>query len=229
MGFIKNTRLRKFEFKHFGLSHSSDDPLPGHDEMQVHNPSTNAPVTKYIERYDALEGFVTDCEWYDRKDNAGQRYVGYSLVVDVGEEVINLDFPYGKPAYRILTRHGRNVDWAKQVKFSAWKTQTPQGKDMTGVCFWQVGDDGKEMTIKSAHTKENPNGCPEPKESVKGLNWDEVERWLKAQFDANVLPAIKAAAKDRVSEKPLAMSASAAAFAAQAPSSADDGDDTIPF
>jgi hypothetical protein len=136
---------------------------------------------------------VIDAEWYDRKDNSNQRYVGYLLTVDVGEEVINLDFPYGKPAYRVLTRHGRNIDWSKPIKFSAWKSHTPQGKDATGVCFWQAGSDGKEQPVKSAHTKENPNGCPPPKQTVKGFNFDDAERWLKEQFDKVCVPKIKQA------------------------------------
>ena len=209
MGFIKRMQKRKFEFKHFGLSHSLDHEEPGYERTEVHNPSTGQQVIKYVQKYDGLEGLVTDVEWYDRKDNSSQRYVGYMLTVDVGEEVINLDFPYGKPPYRMLTRHGRNVDWSKPIKFSCWKSKTPQGKDATGVCFWQQGTDGKEQVVKSAHTKENPNGCPPPKETVKGMNFDDAERWLKQQFDASCVPKIKAVGAKHQPAEPKVKAAAA--------------------
>lgn len=194
MAFITKSRLRKFEFKHFKLSHSLDAPQPGYATTQVHNPSTNQDVTKYVQGYDAIEGQVVDAEWYDRKDDNGHRYVGYVLTVNVDNETIHLDFPYGKPAYRVLTRCGKNVDWSKPVTFSAWQSTTPGGKPTTAVCFSQGKTvDGKNNVIKWAYTKDNPNGCPSPEEGVKGLNWDNVERWLKTQFDNVVVPAIKTA------------------------------------
>jgi len=213
MGFIKRTQRRRFEFKHFGLSHSIDRPELGYEPRQVHNPSTNQDVTKYVQRFDAIDGMVIDAEWYDRKDNSGHRYVGYKLVVDAGEEIIDLDFPYGKPAYRVLTRHGRNVDWSKIIKFSAWLTKTPEGKDATAVCFWQTGADGKEATVKSAHTKENPNGCPEPEQSMKGLNFDKAERWLRDQFDKICVPKIKTTGAKHQPSQPAAKAAIATATA----------------
>jgi len=194
MGFITKNRLRKFEFKHFKLSHSVDAPQSGYVATQVHNPSTNQDVTKYIQGFDAIEGQVIDAEWYDRKDDSGHRYVGYLLTLLVDDETIHLDFPYGKPAYRVLTRCGKNVDWTKPVTFSAWQSTTPGGKPTTAVCFSQgKTPDGKNNVVKWAYTKDNPGGCPAPEEGVKGLNWDNVERWLKAQFDNGVVPAIKAA------------------------------------
>lgn len=214
MGFIKRTLKRRFEFKHFGVSHSLDHEEPGYERTEVHNPSTNQKVIRYVLKFDAVEGLVIDAEWYDRKGDDGTRYVGYMLTVDVGEEVINLDFPYDKPAYRVLTRHGRNVDWSKQIKFSAWKSHTPQGKETHGVCFWQVGPDGKDQVVKSAHTKDNPNGCPPPKQTVKGFNFDDAERWLKAQFDKVCVPKIKNTGEQHQAAQPTAKAAIATATAA---------------
>src|SRR5262245_54285400 len=101
MGFIKRSQLRRFEFKHFGLSHTLSDPEPGYELTEVFNPSTGLTAIRYVQKFDAIDGLVIDAEWYDRKDNDGTRYVGYTLTVDVDDEVINLDFPYGKPAYRV--------------------------------------------------------------------------------------------------------------------------------
>jgi hypothetical protein len=214
MGFIKRTQKRRFEFKHFGVSHTLDHEEPGYERTLVHNPSTGQDAVKYVQKFDAVEGVVIDAEWYDRTDDTGTRYVGYLLTVDVGEEVINLDFPYGKPAYRVLTRHGRNVDWSKPIKFSAWKSKTKKGKDTHGVCFWQAGPDGKEAPVKSAHTIENPNGCPEPKETIKGLDFSDAERWLKVQFDKFCLPKIKTTGQKHQAAQPAAKAAVATATAA---------------
>lgn len=230
MGFIKRERKRKFEFKHFGVSHSVDRPEPGYEPLSVHNPSTGVDVIKYVQKFDAVEGQVVDAEWYDRKDDGGHRYVGYLLTMDVEGELINLDFPYGKPAYRVLTRCGKNVDWTRPVQFSAWQSSTPQGKPTIAVCFSQgETPEGKKNIIKWAYTREHPNGCPEPTESVKGLNWDNVERWLKAQFDSGVLPRIKAAGQAYA--RPT--SANDAAMSAQAPLTDEaypyEEDDSVPF
>ena len=212
MAFINKIRLRKFEFKYFKLSHSIDNQQPGYMATQVHNPSTNQDVTKFIQGFDAIEGQVIDAEWYDRKDDSGHRYVGYMLTVIVDDETIHLDFPYGKPAYRVLTRCGKNVDWTMPVTFSAWQSTTPGGKPTTAVCFSQGKTaDGKNNVVKWAYTKDNPNGCPSPEEGVKGLNWDNVERWLKTQFDATVIPAIKAAGAKHV--RPIDMLDGAMEFA----------------
>jgi hypothetical protein len=214
MGFIKRTQKRRFEFKHFGVSHSLDHEEPGYERTEVFNPSTGQTAIKYVQKYDAIEGLVLDAEWYDRSDNGGTRYVGYLLTVDAGEEVITIDFPYPKSSYRTLTRHGANVDWTKPVKFSAWKSKTSNGKDACAVCFWQVRPDGKEATVKAAHTKENPNGCPPPKQTVKGFDFSDCEVWLKNRFDQVVLPKIKAAGAKHQAAQPAAKAAVAAATAA---------------
>lgn len=230
MGFIKKTQKRRFEFKHFGIAHSLDHEEPGYERVEVFNPSTQQNVIKYVQRFDAIEGLVVDAEWYDRKDENGTRYVGYLLTVDVDDEVIQLDFPYGKPAYRILTRHGRNVDWSRRIKVSAWKAKTRQGKDTTAVCFWQAGADGKEAPVKSAHTIENPNGCPPPVEKLGKLDFSDAEVWLKKQFDNICLPQIKAAGAKHQATQPK-KTAAAAAGGPNDPSGdyAPEEDDDIPF
>lgn len=202
MGFIKKTFKRKFEFKHFGVSHTIDHDMPGYEPTPVFNPSTQQTITKHVQRFDGVEGLVIDAEWYDRTDNGGTRYVGYVLTVDIGEEVILLDFPYPKSSFRTLVRHGANINWSKPVEFSAWKSKTPNGKDACAVCFWQVGPDGKRATIKAAHTKENPNGCPEPKRTLGKWDFRDQDVWLKTQFDKICLPRIKAAGEARQTEAP---------------------------
>lgn len=215
MGFIKRSQLRRFEFKHFGVSHTLDHEEPGYEKTDVFNPGLGKAETKYVLKFDAVEGTVIGAEWYDRTDDSGKRYVGYMFTVDVDDEVINLDFPFGKPAYRILVRHGRNVDWSKRIRFSAWKTKNNQGKDTHGVCFWQAGPDGKDAAIKSAHTVENPNGCPAAvKDPITG-DWDfrDAERWLKEQFDKICVPKIKATGANHQAAQPAAKAAIAAATA----------------
>lgn len=224
MGFIKRSQKRRFEFKHFGISHSLDHEEPGYEQTVVYNPSTGQDVTRWVQRFDAVEGLVIDVEWYDRKDDSGTRYVGYMLTVDVDDEVIELAFPYGKPAYRVLTHHGRNVDWSKRIRFSAWKSKTRQGKDTHGICFWQAGLDGKEAPVKSAHTMEHPNGCPPPKETIKGLDFSDAERWLKAQFDKESLPKIKATGAKHQAAQPQAKAAAVGASTAGDLNDTYDGD-----
>lgn len=202
MGFKTETdRLRKFEVKHFGISHTSDKPLPNHVEAQVFNPGKNAPETKYIEKYPGVEGRVINAEWYQREDkNSSQTYRGYELTIDIDDEVILLDIPFKQPPapiYSLMVRHGENIDWSKPLEISAWETRNKQDKPKTGVCFWQKDADGKRHPIKSAHTIEHPNGCPAPEvdEITNLLDWRKVERWLKFNFDEKVLPRIRQAAE----------------------------------
>lgn len=213
MGFIRRTQLRRFEIKHFGLSHTLNHSEPGYEAMEVFNPGSQKTETKYVQKFDAIEGMVISAEWYDRKDDSGKRYVGYLLTVDVDEEVINLDFPFGKSAYRVLMRHGRNVDWSKRIKISAWKSKTNQGKDTHGVCLWQAGPDGKDVVIKSAHTVENPNGCPAPIQKLGKWDFSDAEVWLKEQFDKVCVPKIKATGAKHQAAQPAAKAAIATATA----------------
>jgi hypothetical protein len=242
MGFIKRSQLRRFEIKHFGVSHTIDHEEPGYDRTEVFNPGTQKNDIKYVQKFDAIEGTVINAEWYDRTDNSNKRYVGYTLTVDVDEEVITLDFPYGKPAYRVLVRHGRNVDWSKRVRFSAWKTKNKQDKDTHGFCIWQAGPDGKDLAVKSAHTVDNPNGCPPAvKDNITG-DWDfrNAERWLKEQFDKVCVPKITTTGTQHQDAQPAAKAAIAAATAGHGdandpygefapPTYEPEDDDQVPF
>lgn len=204
MAFIKEeTRLRKFEVKHFGISHTSDKPLPNHIEAQVFNPGLNKSETKYVEKYPAVEGRVINVEWYQRTDKNDKMYRGYEITMDIDDEVIVLDVPFKQPPapiYSLLVKHGENVNWSKPLEISAWETRNAQDKPKTGVCFWQKDEQGNRVSVKAAHTKDNPNGCPEPEfdEFEQKFKWGAVERWLKFNFDDNVIPKIKAAAADYV-------------------------------
>lgn len=201
MGFGTKQYLRKFEVKYFGISHVGDCADETHVEMLVPNPSTNQMVTKYVERHGFVEGMVIDAEWYSREDKTGKLYRGYTLTMDVGDELIHMDFPipFKKPpsaVYQLLVHQAENVDWTKPLKISAWEDKTDDGKKKNGVCFWQTDETGKEVVIRSAHTKDNPNGMPQPivDEDDGTLNWKPVERWLKLNFDEVVIPRIKKSA-----------------------------------
>lgn len=201
MGFKTQTeRLRKFEVKHFGISHTSNEPLPNHVEALVFNPGKGVAETKYIEKYPGVEGRVIDIQWYQREDKNGQVYRGYELTMDIGDEVILLDVPFRQPPakiYSLLVRHGENVDWSKPLEISAWKTTNKKDQDTIGVCFWQTDAEGKRVTVKSAHTIDHPNGCPAPEinELTGKPIWTQVERWLKFNFDEKVIPAVRKAAE----------------------------------
>ena len=201
MGFGTKEYLRRFEVKYFGISHVGESVDETHIEMLVPNPSTGQMVKKYVERHGFVEGRVIDAEWYSREDKTGKLYRGYTLTMDVGDELIHMDFPipFKKPpssVFQMLVHHGDNVDWTKELKISAWETKTDDGKPKTGICFWQKDANGKEFVVKSAHTKDNPNGMPQPlvDEDDGTLNWKPVERWLIQNFDNVVIPRIKAAA-----------------------------------
>ena len=137
MGFkTEADRLRKFEVKHFGISHTSDKPLTNHIEAQVFNPGKQITETKYIEKYPGVEGRVINAEWYQREDkNGGQTYRGYELTIDIGDEVILLDVPFKQPpapVYSLLVKHGENVDWSKPLEISALETTNKKGQPKTG-------------------------------------------------------------------------------------------------
>lgn len=205
MSFLsKENRHRKFEVKYFAISHAQNEPAPNHVKCFVPDPSKGENVVKYIEKHPALVGRVIDCIWYAREDKtSGRTYRGYELVIDLYDELITLDVPFKQPPtsmYSLLVKHGENVDWTKEIELSAWEDKIDATKSKNGVCFWQKDAGGNRVTIKSAHTIENPNGCPAPEENeITGKpEWGGVERWLKANFDNVVIPRIKAAAKDYV-------------------------------
>lgn len=182
------------EVKYHSICRTSKTPQPGFLEMTGTNPRTKQPFTKYYKPYDGVDGFVRKVEWYDRTDDQNNRYIGYKIHIDSDGQPVVLDLSYKTRAFDVFLRVAPNIDWTKRVHFSAWHDRKD---DATAFLIRQPDRTGSP--VKRAFTKDNPGGMPpgEFDDLTQKWNFTNQLRWLKKNFDANVLPLV-AAAQDTI-------------------------------
>lgn len=120
----------------------------------------------YEQQYQYLDGKITHIS-YDIKP------FGAFINVEVDGKYV-LSVPFKSSMKRNVISQLPNIDFAKDIKVTAF-----QDKDKKKNVILMYQDN--EM-VKFQHTKENPNGLPEPKEVVKlgKKEWDfsEVEQFM---------------------------------------------------
>lgn len=182
------------EVRYHSICRTSKNAQPGFLEMSGTNPRTKEPYTKYYKPYDGVDGFVRKVEWYDRTDDKGNRYVGYKVHIDSDGQPVVLDLALKTRAYDVFMLVAPNIDWTKRVHFSAWHDRK---EDTTAFLIRQPDRTGP--AVKRAFTKDNPGDMPpaEFDDFEKKWNFTNQRRWLKRNFDTNVLPRI-AEAQDAI-------------------------------
>ncbi|CAN5205472.1 hypothetical protein BH09PAT1_BH09PAT1_6300 [soil metagenome] len=218
--------------KHHSICEESKTPKDGFEEVEVFNPKTKETLNKYIDKWGSVSGFVNSVEHYDTGTSYETRFQGFKINID--DEVI-LDLPQKTPAYDTFCKVAENIDWTKEVSFSAYHNKK---KDRTA---FSVKQDGEGVDWK--YTIENPGDCP-PWEKDEDGEWDSRKQraFLKQRVIDDVIPVVLKAATERAGEfdpstavapveapKASAASAGKAKGSTKTTTPAPDDDDNIPF
>lgn len=173
--------------KHHSIVEESKDPKPNFEPVQVTNPKTKEVITKYIDKYGGITGYVENIEIYDTEQKYDTRFQGFKINLD--NEVI-LDLPHKTPSYDAFCRAAENIDFTQPVTFSAYHNRA---KDRTGFSIKQNGVD-----VEWNYTKDNPGDCPQWEKNDDD-EWDSSKQraFLKKQVREVVVPAVKLAADAR--------------------------------
>lgn len=173
--------------KHHSICEESKVPKEGFEEVEVFNPKTKETLAKWIDKWGSVSGFVQSVEQYDSGDTYETRF--QSLKINIDDEVI-LDLPLKTPAYDTFCKTAENIDFSKEVTFSAYHNKK---KDRTA---FSVKQDGEGIDWK--YTIDNPGDCP-PWEKDEDGEWDSRKQraFLKQRITDVVIPAVQAAAAER--------------------------------
>ncbi len=217
--------------KHNSICEESKDPKEGFEPVEVFNPKTKETLTKYIDKWGSVTGFVNNIEHYDREHN-GTRFQG--LKINIDDEVL-LDLAAKTPAYDTFCKLAENIDFTKEITFSAGLDKK---NERTSFFVKQDGEG-----VKWKYTKDNPGDCP-PWEKDEDGEWDSRKQraFLKQRVLDSVIPAAQAAATERAGdfdpsafvaeEEPKAKAASAGASKGKTKKAEvvdEVSDDEIPF
>lgn len=173
--------------KHHSICEESKTPKDGFEAVEVFNPKTKESLTKYIDKWGAVTGYIVGIDAYDTGDAYETRYQGFKLNID--DEVI-VDLPQKTPAYDAFCKMGENIDFTKPCTLSAYHNRT---KDRTG---FSIKQDGKNVEWK--YTIGNMGDCP-PWEKDEDGEWDSRKQraFLKNKILTVVIPACNEARADR--------------------------------
>ena len=216
--------------KHHSLCEESKTPKEGFEPVEVFNPKTKETSTKYIDKWGAVTGFVTKLDVYDTKDTYPTRFQGFKIFID--DEVV-LDLPQKTAAYDAFCKSCENIDYTKQVTFSAYHNRS---KDRTGFSIKQGGE-----SVEWNYTKDNMGDCPAWEIDEDGEPDTRKQRaFLKARVVDVAVPLIDAAQAARsgdtsTEEAPVEEAKAASAGAGKGKSKKSDApvqtvvEDDIPF
>lgn len=171
--------------KHHSLVFESKEPKDGYDAVEVKNPKTGEFITKYIKRFEAVDGMIKRIEWYDSKDAYATRYMGIKIHITDKGQYFQLDLPYNSRPYDSFTKLAENIDYEKPVEFSVWHDKK---QDSTAFAVRQDG-----VPVKWKYTRDNMGECPQAEQDELG-KWDfKAQRlWLRSQMLNVVIPHVEA-------------------------------------
>lgn len=176
--------------KHHSICEESKTEKDGFEPVEVFNPKTKETITKYIDKWGSVTGFINRIEQYDSGDSYETRF--QSLKINIDDEVI-LDLPLKTPAYDTFCKVGENIDFTKEVTFSAYHNKK---KDRTAFSIKQDGE-----SVEWKYTIDNPGDCP-PWEKDEDGEWDSRKQraFLKQRLVDVIIPACEVAASARSGE-----------------------------
>lgn len=180
--------------KHGGLVLESDEPREGYEKKDdIKNPTTGEMITKYIQKYSALTGRITNIRWYDTKDEYTFRFQGLKIIVDDGDVAYTLDLPYGKRSYDNFTKMAENIDYKQPITFIAF----PDKEDPQTTVF-TAKQDGN--VVRQKYTKNDPGDCPPATENKRTGKWnfDAQRDWLLDRIHEVVIPCVQELNPDMV-------------------------------
>lgn len=174
-----------FSLKHGGFALEADGPTEGYTEMEVNNPSTGKMVTKWIKKYESIEGKIGKLEWYDR-EHGGTRYMGLKIIIRDAGESYSIDLVYGKRHWNYFMRVMDNIDYTQPVELVAYPKKDDKGRPYTEFAVKQNGG-----WVEQSYTRKDPGECPVAVQDQMG-NWDSRDRqaWLYDRLVNVIIPYV---------------------------------------
>ena len=207
--------------KHHSICHESKTEQTGHVPIVVENPRSKEKITKYIEKYKAVEALICHIEWYEREHD-GKKYRGFKLSLNAAGTPCVLDIPFKSRACGRFMKLAENIDPTQPVEFSAWYDKKD---DATA---FNVKQGGKAVPQK--YTLENPGDCPRAEKDEAGdLDFRAQTRFLLGRMKDVVIPRVEAAGNEMPHTQEQAQAASAASAPQSHVPTEDLSDDDIPF
>lgn len=174
--------------KHGAICLESKDPKEGYELIE--GEVNGVPYSKYVKKFQGVQGIITKIEWYDREHN-GSHYRGLHIKMKDGGEHYIIDLPFEKRQYDYFTKIAENIDYSKPVTFEAWldvKNAKPGQQTPTAFIAKQDG-----QIVQWKYTRENPGDCPQPKQTRTGKwNFDDQRDWLLERILTVVAPHVEA-------------------------------------
>lgn len=137
-------------------------------------------------QFPRLRGRITNIEF--KKGNFGE-VIEISIIDD--QQYI-LQIPWNSSMKNVITRLP-NVSYKEEVVFSAFKNDKEQNVLLV---YQGKGEDGRDIIVPSAHTKDAPNGMPPATESTvrgeKKLDFSDVEEFLYGLLQGEIQRAAAA-------------------------------------
>lgn len=186
----EKSNFKYLTVKHHSIVEESKEPRDGFEPVEVFNPKTKEKMTKYIDKWPGITGYIVSAELYDTGDTYDTRFKGIKLNID--DEVV-IDLPEKSSGYDAFAKAGENIDFNKEVYLQAYHNRS---KDRTG---FGIKQDGERVDWK--YTKDNPGDCP-PWEQDDDGEWNSSKHraFLKKRIAEVIIPAIEAATAARRGE-----------------------------
>lgn len=172
--------------KHNTICEESKEAREGFEPVEVFNPKTKETLTKFIDKWGSVTGFVNSIDYYDREHN-GTRFQGIKINID---DEVSLDLAAKTPAYDTFAKLAENIDFSKEVTFSAGLDKK---NERTSFFVKQDGEG-----VKWLYTKDNPGDCPPWEKDDEG-EWDSRKQraFLKSRIIDVIIPAVEKATQER--------------------------------
>lgn len=171
--------------KHHSLVLESKEPKEGYEPIEVKNPKTDEIKTKYIKRYEAVDGMIKRIEWYDSQNAYATRFMGLKIHLTDAGQYFQLDLPFNSRPYDSFVKLAENIDYTKPVEFSVWHDRK---QDTTAFAVRQDG-----IPVKWKYTRDDMGECPQPVQDELG-KWDfrDQRLWLRKRMLEVVIPHVEA-------------------------------------
>lgn len=171
--------------KHHAICLESKEPIEGYEAVEVKNPRTNEMVTKYIKKFESVDGRITKLEWYDTKDQYETRFMGLKIHIKDGGQHFQLDLPLKSRAYDVFTKLMENINYENAVEFAVWYDRK---NDSTAFAVKQGGE-----FVQWKYTRDEMYGCPLPEQDSFG-KWDfsKQKAFLHGVLINQVIPHVEA-------------------------------------
>lgn len=185
--------VRRADIKYGGITFISRDPRPGYIPYQ-----TSSGKTVYLDRYESIEGYIDNMEFFHIKLTTGGFVSGLDINFnDYADDNIILRVYQSSRAFDAVLKSMFNVDFTLPVKLCVW---TPKNKTHMAVTLYQ-----NNVAVKHRFTKDNLEDAPPAVVNpiTGALDFTAHTQFILDKFTKEVIPKVKTIAAERKQVKAL--------------------------